>query len=93
MCLWSKSILPFSMLLEDLEQLDMLMPSFDVISKHNRLTSGGIGTDWSTKVPMYNPTEIIANMMRLIKSTRFGREKGDLSGDDNDDDADADADV
>lgn len=27
----------------------------------------GIGTGWSTKVPMYNPTEIIANMRRLIK--------------------------
>lgn len=27
----------------------------------------GIGTGWSTKVPQYNPKEIIANMRRLIK--------------------------
>lgn len=27
----------------------------------------GIGTGWSTKVPMYNPSEVIANMRRLIR--------------------------
>lgn len=27
----------------------------------------GIGTGWSTKVPMYNPLEVIANIRRLIK--------------------------
>lgn len=27
----------------------------------------GIGTGWSTKVPMYNPVEVIANVRKLIK--------------------------
>lgn len=27
----------------------------------------GIGTGWSTKVPNYNPREIVENIRRLIK--------------------------
>lgn len=30
--------------------------------------SEGIGTGWSTYVPNYNPRDIVANIMRLLKN-------------------------
>ena len=33
-----------------------------------RFTHSGIGTGWSTKIPNYNPRDVVENVRRLIKN-------------------------